>query len=100
MSMRWAGITPDEYEQAREVVGWERDPAVGGLNHVAWFDSDGALRVVDVWEHEEDFQRFANDRLMPGLASAGLLDGKGEPEVTFAPLQRHWSPVAAVELAQ
>ena len=91
MSMRWVGITPEEYEQARQSVGCEREPPEGGLHHVAWFEG-GALRVVDVWDSEADFQRFADERLMPGLASAGILEGKGEPEVTFAPLHRQWSP--------
>lgn len=93
MSMRWEGIGPYEYDQALEHVGWEREPAQGGRNHVAWFDSDGALRVVDVWDSAEDFQRFADERLMPGLAAAGLLEGRGEPEVTIAPLHRQWSPI-------
>jgi hypothetical protein len=92
MSMRWTSITPEDYDQAREAVGWEREPAPGGRNHVAWFEPGSGLRVVDVWDSEEDFQRFANERLMPGLASAGLLEGKGEPEVTFAQLHRQWSP--------
>ena len=91
MQMRWAGISRDDYDQAVEAVGWERDPATGGRNHIAWFDDD-ALHVIDVWDSEEDFNRFAQDRLMPGLAAAGLLEGKGEPEVTFAPLHRQWSP--------
>ena len=93
MSMRWQGIGPADYDQAREQVGWEREPAVGGRNHVAWFDSDGSLRVVDVWDSAEDFQRFADERLMPGLAAAGLLEGRGEPEVSFSPLHRQWSPI-------
>ena len=92
MTMRWDGITPADYNQAMEVVGWERDPAEGGRNHVAWFDADGALRVLDIWDSPADFERFSNERLMPGLASAGLLEGKSEPEVTFAPLHRHWAP--------
>jgi hypothetical protein len=92
MLMRWEGITPEDYDQAVDAVGWERDPAQGGRNHVAWFDADGALRVMDVWDSPEDFQRFADERLMPGLASAGLLEGKSEPEVSFAALHRHWSP--------
>ena len=98
MTMRWQGITPQDYDQAVDVVGWEREPAQGGRNHVAWFDSDGALRVVDVWDSPEDFQHFADERLMPGLASAGLLEGKGEPEVSFAPLHRQWSPDQEVAL--
>jgi len=85
MTMRWQGITPDACDQVRELVGWEREPAPGGRNHVAWFDADGALRVVDVWDSPDDVQRFADERLMPALASAGLLEGKGEPEIGFAP---------------
>jgi hypothetical protein len=90
--MSWPGITPEDYDQALEAVGWERDPAPGGKHHTAWFDSEGTFRVLDIWESEDDFNRFANERLMPGLAAAGLLEGKGEPDVTFAPLHREWSP--------
>ncbi len=92
MKMRWPGVTRAEYDKALEVVGWEQDPAQGGRNHVAWFDAEGVFHVVDVWDSEEDFQRFADERLMPGLASAGILAGKDEPSVTFARLHRHWSP--------
>jgi len=41
MSMRWKGISPSDYDTALEAVGWEREPAEGGLNHVAWFDDEG-----------------------------------------------------------
>jgi hypothetical protein len=92
MSMRWPGITPEEYDQALEIVDWERLPAEGGLNHVAWFDGDGIFHVIDIWESPEAFQRFADERLMPGLASAGILEGKDEPEIAIAPLHRHWAP--------
>jgi hypothetical protein len=97
MQMRWPGISRDDYDQAVDVVGWEKDHPTGGRTHIAWFD-DGALRVVDVWDSEDDFNRFAQDRLMPGLESAGILEGKGEPEVTFAPLHRQWSPDQAAAL--
>src|SRR3954453_11173934 len=93
MQMRWDAISPDDYERAREAVGWETDPPQGGRYHIAWFDQ--GLRVIDIWDSEEAFQRFANERLMPGLASAGILEGKGEPEVRLAPLHRQWAPDAA-----
>lgn len=64
---------------------------------MAWFEDD-TLRVVDVWDSEEDFNRFAQERLMPGLESAGILEDKGEQEVTFAPLHRQWSPDQAAAL--
>jgi hypothetical protein len=98
MQMHWVGLSPEDYDKALDVVGWERDHPTGGRTHVAWFDG-GALRVVDVWDSEEDFNRFAEERLMPGLATAGILEGKAEPTVTFARLHRQWSPDQAAALS-
>ena len=81
MLMRWAGVTVEQYEEARSRVDWEGDPADGGLFHVAGFEGDG-LRVTDVWESPEHFQRFAEERLMPAVKEIGI---EGDPEVTFYP---------------
>ena len=81
MLMRWAGVTPEQYQEARSRVDWEGDPADGGLFHVAGFDGDD-LRVTDVWESPDHFQRFAEERLMPAVKEIGI---EGEPEVTFYP---------------
>jgi hypothetical protein len=83
MQMRWAGVTPEQYEEARSRVDWEGEPADGGLLHVAGFDGDD-LRVTDVWESPEHFQRFAEERLMPAVKEIGIA---GEPEVSFYPVQ-------------
>ena len=83
MQMRWAGVTPEQYEEARSRVNWESDPAEGGLLHVAGFDGD-SLRVTDVWDSPEHFQRFAEERLMPVVKEIGI---EGEPEVAFYPVQ-------------
>ncbi|MFI1168060.1 hypothetical protein ACH4UM_31800 [Streptomyces sp. NPDC020801] len=88
LSMRWAGVTPEQYDAVRELVQWEEHWADGGVLHVAWFEED-ALRVVDVWESQEDFECFARDRLEAGVAKAGIV---GEPEVTFWPLHRRMVP--------
>lgn len=84
MQMTWQGVTPEQYDQARETVGWETDAPSGGIFHVAWFEG-GALRVLDVWETEEAFQLFVDGRLMPGVAEVGI---EGEPEVAFQPAYR------------
>jgi hypothetical protein len=83
MSMRWTGVTPEQYEQAREVVNWEGDVPDGAVLHVAGFDGDG-IRVTDVWESEEHFNRFAESRLMPGVQQIGI---EGQPVVEFIPVQ-------------
>jgi hypothetical protein len=88
MVMRWRGITPAQYEQAMEEIGWERDPAPGGLYHVAAFDAEG-LRVTDVWESPEQFNAFVQTRLMPGVQRLGI---PGQPEVELLPAHRVYAP--------
>jgi hypothetical protein len=83
MSMRWAGVTPEQYEEARQVVNWEGDVPDGAVLHVAYFDSNG-IRVTDVWESEDDFNRFVESRLMPGVQQVGI---PGQPDVEFYPVQ-------------
>jgi hypothetical protein len=90
MVMRWPGVTSDQYDRAREMVGWERDPALGGMFHVAAFGSDG-LHVTDIWESPESFQRFTEERLMPAVAQIGI---EGEPSVEFHQVHAVWTPDA------
>jgi hypothetical protein len=83
MSMRWAGVTPEQYEEARGVINWEGDVPDGAVLHVAGFDGDD-LRVTDVWESEEQFNTFVEQRLMPGVQQIGI---QGQPEVSFYRVQ-------------
>jgi hypothetical protein len=36
--LRWEGVTPEQYEEARKLITWEGDVPAGGLFHVAAFD--------------------------------------------------------------
>ena len=83
MQMRWAGVTPEQYEEARSTIAWETDVPDGAVLHIAGFDG-GELRVCDVWESVEQFQRFVEERLMPGVQQIGI---EGQPEVSFYPVQ-------------
>src|SRR3954468_13042271 len=88
----WRGVTEVQYGQARERVGWEREPPAGGLAHVAWFDAEG-LRIVNVWESAEGFRRFAEERLMP--VAKGELAVAGEPEVVLHEAHAVFIPASA-----
>jgi hypothetical protein len=88
MSMRWAEVTPEQYEEARQVVNWEGDVPDGAVLHVAGFAGDG-LRVTDVWESEDQFNRFVQERLMPGVQQIGI---QGQPDVEFFPVQAIFNP--------
>jgi hypothetical protein len=91
MSMKWEGVTPDQYEQARKVVNWEGDQPQGGMFHVAGFHNN-TLRVTDIWESENDFNAFVQSRLMPGVAQIGI---QGEPQVEMFPVQAIYLPDAS-----
>ena len=88
MNMRWEGVTPEQYEQAREQVGWEQRRPEGGIIHIASFTAEG-LRVTDIWETADDFNRFVATRLMPVVQEIGI---EGEPDVTISDLQAVWNP--------
>ena len=88
MVMRWEGVTPDQYDAVEKAVDWTGAAPAGGVHHVAWF-TDGGLNVVDVWESEDEFNTFAQDRLMPGVAKAGI---EGEPKVDMHDTHRVYAP--------
>jgi len=79
MYMEWDGVTPEQYDKVRESVNWEGEPPEGSVLHVPWF-VDGGLRVVDIWDSPDHFQRFSDTRLAPGVQAAGI---EGEPRVEF-----------------
>jgi len=88
MLMHWPEVSKEQYEQVRREVNWEGEAPDGGKFHVAWFGQDG-LHVLDLWESQEQFQTFAQNRLMPGVQRAGI---PGQPKVEFAESHAVFAP--------
>jgi hypothetical protein len=88
MLMHWREATPEQYEQARDKVGWDRETPAGAKLHVSGFADDG-LHVTDVWESEESFNTFMEQRLAPAIQEIGI---QGQPEVKFFPMQGIFAP--------
>jgi hypothetical protein len=65
------GGTLDQYHQVVEKMDLGGRMPAGGLHHSAGTTDDG-LRVVDVWESMEHFQPFAEAKIKPLSAEAGL----------------------------
>lgn len=91
LSLRWAGVTPEQYDAMLAEVRWEAQVPDGLVLHVAWFEA-GALHVTDVWNAEGDFERFFAERLAPAVQKVGL---PGQPEFHFAPAHRRFVPPGA-----
>lgn len=88
MLMHWPEVTKEQYEEVRRDVNWEGDVPRGAKFHVAWFGGDG-FRVLDLWDSQQDFEAFLQNRLAPGVQKAGI---SGEPRVEFAPSHAIFAP--------
>jgi hypothetical protein len=88
MLMHWREATPDQYDRTREKVGWDRESPPGAKLHVSGFDADG-LHVTDVWESEQAFNDFFQQRLAPAIQEIGI---QGHPDLKFFPLHGVFAP--------
>ncbi|MBA2331274.1 MAG: hypothetical protein H0V94_00590 [Actinobacteria bacterium] len=72
------------WESYERVAAGLVEPAPDGLIlHLAGPTDDG-VRVIDVWETEEAWERFRTERLAPALAALG---GPSRPEPTVRELR-------------
>ena len=75
----------ETYDRVREHLGLEAPP--GGIFHVAGPSPNGGWRVIEVWESEEDAQRFFQERLLPAFQAVGVEGGPPQPQ--FWPVHNH-----------
>ncbi|MFI9509360.1 hypothetical protein [Nocardia sp. NPDC052566] len=73
--------TLEQYDAVLEILGFEpKGPgAPGGLFHWVTATDDG-VRVTDVWESQELFEQFAQEKINPASAKVGL---PNPPEITY-----------------
>jgi ketosteroid isomerase-like protein len=86
------GVTPAQYDAVRERAGWIEQPPTGGLSHITWWEGDDCHNL-DGWESEDAFAAFAENRLGPAMAAAGV---GAEPETTMYPAHEVFTPHAGV----
>jgi hypothetical protein len=55
------------YDGVSERLDADADPPAGMIVHTAGFTGTGVFRIADVWESEEDWQRFRDGRLAEAL---------------------------------
>jgi hypothetical protein len=75
-------VEPDDrsttnYDAVKERLNVDADPPAGLIIHTAGFTGRGVFRIFDVWESQEDWERFRDERLMPAVQP--VIDGGGAP---------------------
>jgi len=58
------------YERIRAQLGFQKP--TGGVFHIAGPSPNGGWRVIEVWESEEQANRFFLEHLVPALRAAGV----------------------------
>lgn len=86
--MHWREATSDQYDQVREKAQWEQNTPNGAKLHVCGFSDDG-MHILDVWESEDAFNAFFQQRVGPAVAEVGI---QGQPEVAFFPMHGVFAP--------
>jgi len=72
------GLTAAQYDEVNRRLEAAGAGAPAGRLHHTFYGESGALRVVEIWDSPESFQRFG-ETLMPILQLGGI--GPGQPEV-------------------
>ena len=81
MVMEWPDVSAAQYDEVKRITNFENDWPAGGMFHVAAVDGT-TLRVTDVWESAEQFQAFAETRLMPCVQQLGITS---QPNISILP---------------
>lgn len=90
MLMEWPGVTPEQYGRAMSNLGLDAKPPQGGILHIAGF-TGGTLRVLDIWDTQQAFEKFQQERLTTAVQKAGI---SGQPKVQFFPVHNIYAPNA------
>jgi hypothetical protein len=72
------------YDRLVELMRAREDPPAGLIFHSAGFADDATWRVFDVWETQEDADRFIQERLMPAMGQLPPEAGGGPPDAVSA----------------
>ena len=89
IEMNFKGATIDQYDDVGEKMGLtDGSTPPGAISHWVAKTDDG-IRVVDVWETRDVFDRFAADQIGPYTREAGMNE---EPEIRVYDVHNHLTP--------
>jgi hypothetical protein len=88
MFMNWPGVTKEQYEAVLHELNLDRNPPAGGLFHISVLLPTG-LRVVDLWESAESFNKFSETRIAAAVKKVGITT---QPTVEIHPAHNVYAP--------
>ncbi len=84
LKWRVEGVTPQQYDEVRRLAKWETDVPEGEIFHAVSM-ADNAWEGVDIWESQDDFDQFLQNRLQPAFQQVGVTS---QPRIASDPVYR------------
>ena len=76
------GMTTEQYDRVSEALGASRAGDIDGLICHTACVADRGMVITDVWESQDHFERFINERLMPAFQQVGVEASGMEPTIS------------------
>ena len=92
--LEFEGATLDQYDQVVERMGMsaKTEGVPGGLFH--WVTAtDNGIRITDVWESREIFEKFAQEQIGPQTQAVGF---PAPPQITYYDVHNYFTAGATV----
>jgi hypothetical protein len=91
--LEFPGATLEQYDKVLELMNLGGKTAPHGIFHVSG-PMDGGVRVVDVWESAEAFEKFSQEQIAPLTKQAGFT---APPKVTSWPVHNMLTPTGSTK---
>ena len=90
VQLDFEGATLDQYDAVCKLMGLTpKGPGPkGAISHFATMTNAG-LRVVDVWESREQFDKFAEEQIGPFSQQVGI---PSQPKMQFFEVHNYFTP--------
>jgi hypothetical protein len=94
--MKFEGATLEQYDQVMELMGLTANgPGPDGAIFHWVAPVDGGILVMDVWESDEQFQKFAQEQIGPYSAQVGITE---QPKITRFEVHNFFVPSSTAAL--
>jgi len=68
-TLEFPGVTQDQYDEMGSILAGGAPPT--GILYHACGPIGGAWRISDLWESQEKFDHYVDERLLPAMRSVG-----------------------------
>ena len=89
--LKFPGGTQEQYIAVHDHLDIESRPPDGLIFHSSG-PIDGGWGILDVWHNRNDFDQFAQSRLMPAVAELGDRAFPEPPDIKVFPVHNYTTP--------